>query len=177
VAKPAAKPEPKPAAKPQPKPEPKPVAKPAPAPKPEPVVVAKPEPKPEPKVETVQVAQAPAAAAPAAPKPQASAPLIPAGPPPITPKYNDVMTAVLDGDLAGVQQLLDLGRWADKPDSNGMTPLMLAVLNRDILIVRLLLERGADPNVQAPGGDTAVDMARALGEGQIERELQDRGGR
>lgn len=103
--------------------------------------------------------------------------LIPPGPPAVTPKYNDVMTAVLDGDLAGVQQLLDLGRWVDKPDSNGMTPLMIAVLNRDILVVRLLLERGADPNLQAPGGDTALDMARALGEGQIERELLDRGAR
>jgi ankyrin repeat protein len=87
------------------------------------------------------------------------------------------MTAVLDGDLAGVQQLLDLGRWTDKPDSNGLTPLMIATLNRDILMVRLLLERGADPNLQAPGGDTALDMALELGEGEIERVLQDRGAR
>jgi hypothetical protein len=93
------------------------------------------------------------------------------GPAPVAPRYNDVMTAVLYGDRAAVAQLLDLGRWVDKPDSNGLTPLMAAVLSRDADMVELLLQRGADPNLQAPGGDVALQMSRANGDGASESLL------
>lgn len=86
----------------------------APAPKPVPVAAApvpKPEPKPAPAMTPVA---APAAAA---------------------LKFNDIMTAVLYRDREAVAKLLDLGRWADKPDSNGFTPLMAAVHNRDYSMV------------------------------------------
>ncbi|MFZ2541927.1 MAG: ankyrin repeat domain-containing protein [Gallionella sp.] len=66
------------------------------------------------------------------------------------PKYNDVLTAVLRGDIKAVQQLLDLGRWVDKPgDSSGTTPLMAAVMNRDADMVQYLLEHGAQSSPQA----------------------------
>jgi len=178
VAAPA--PKPAPVAKAEPKPEP--AAKPAPEPKP----VAKPAPKPEPKPAPVVMAAAPAPApsspppaaepkpapplvAPTAVVPPAVAPL--RGPPPINPKYNDVMTAVLYSDREAVSELLDLGRWVDKPDSNGLTPLMAAVLARDAGMVQLLLERGADPNLQAPGGEVALEMARDTGDGASESLL------
>ena len=93
------------------------------------------------------------------------------GPAPVTPLYNDVMTAVLYGDRAAVAHLLELGRWVDKPDSNGLTPLMAAVLSRDAGMVDLLLQRGADPNLQAPGGDVALQMSRANGDGASESLL------
>lgn len=67
----------------------------------------------------------------------------------ITPKYNDMMTAVLRGDREAAKQLLDLGWWVDKPSANGITPLMAAVMNRDTQMVQLLLEHGAEPSVQA----------------------------
>ena len=178
VAAPA--PKPAPVAKAEPKPEP--AAKPAPEPKP----VAKPAPKPEPKPAPVVMAAAPAPApsspppaaepkpapplvAPTAVVPPAVAPL--RGPPPINPKYNDVMTAVLYSDREAVSVLLDLGRWVDKPDSNGLTPLMAAVLLRNAGMVQLLLERGADPNLQAPGGEVALEMARDNGDGASESLL------
>jgi ankyrin repeat protein len=67
----------------------------------------------------------------------------------ITPKYNDMMTAVLRGDREAAKQLLDLGWWVDKPSANGITPLMAAVMNRDTQMVQLLLEHGAEPSAQA----------------------------
>jgi len=72
----------------------------------------------------------------------------------ITPKYNDMLTAVLRGDIEGVKQLLDLGRWVDKPGPSGMTPLMAGVMNRDTQMVQFLLEHGAKPSSQA------IDLAR-----------------
>lgn len=95
------------------------------------------------------------------------------GAPPVSPKYNDVMTAVLYRDRGAVGQLLDLGRWVDKPDTNGLTPLMAAVMMGDAEMAALLLERGADPQQQAPGGDVAIDIARANGHGAIEQLLLD----
>jgi ankyrin repeat protein len=76
-----------------------------------------------------------------------------------------------------VSELLDLGRWVDKPDSNGLTPLMAAVLLRDAGMVQLLLERGADPNLQAPGGEVALEMARDNGDGASESLLLKAGAR
>jgi hypothetical protein len=118
---------------------------------------------------------APPLVAPTAVVPPAVAPL--RGPPPINPKYNDVMTAVLYSDREAVSELLDLGRWVDKPDSNGLTPLMAAVLLRDAGMVQLLLERGADPNLQAPGGEVALEMARDNGDGASESLLLKAGAR
>jgi hypothetical protein len=78
----------------------------------------------------------------------------------ITPKYNDVMTAVSYGDEEAAKQLLDLGWWVDKRGSNGLTPLMEAVMNRDSRMVQVLLANGADPNASGPGGVTPLGLAR-----------------
>jgi Ankyrin repeats (many copies) len=152
------------------------VAKAEPKAKPEPMV--KPEPKPTMVMAASEPPATPAAAAEPKPAPPIATPpaAVPAaprmlGPPPVTPKYNDVMTAVLYGDRAAVSQLLELGRWVDKPDSNGLTPLMAAVLVRDADMVQLLLDRGADPNLQAPGGEVALEMARRNGDGASESKL------
>jgi ankyrin repeat protein len=115
-----------------------------------------------------------AAAADTAPAQTASS-LRQVGPAVITPRFNDVMTAVLYSDQVTVAQLLDLGRWVDKPDSNGLTPLMVAVHLRDEGMVKLLLEHGANPNLQAPGGEDALEIARSSGEGGIERLLRNAG--
>ena len=70
----------------------------------------------------------------------------------ITPKFNDVMTAVLRQDQVAVTQLLDLGWWVDKPDPNGFTPLIEAVAMGDAPMAELLLKRGANPNAAARDG-------------------------
>lgn len=77
----------------------------------------------------------------------------------ITPKFNDVFTAVMYRDLPAVRELLDLGWWADKPEPGGSTPLMAAVGVGDTAIAELLLKHGANPNASARGG-SALRLAK-----------------
>jgi ankyrin repeat protein len=84
---------------------------------------------------------------------------------------------VLYQDRETVNLLLDLGRWIDKRDSNGLTPLMVAALRSDAAMARLLLERGADPRLQAPGGLTALDFALETGDTTTSQLLQGGGAR
>lgn len=106
-----------------------------------PVIPVEPAPAPFPApVETIPVA--PAEIEPAQVEP-ATAPSV------VVPKYNDLVTAVLRGDREAAKELLDLGWWVDKPSANGVTPLMAAVMNRDAVMVELLLRYGAEPTAQA----------------------------
>lgn len=142
------------ATKPKPKPEPAVVAQ-APAPKPEPVKEA-PAVKPEPKPEPARVA----------PPPPPPAPSIPG------PKFNDLMTAVLYRDAGAVNELLAYGKWPDKPDSRGVTPLMAAVAIGERAIAQALLKAGANPERPGPGGETAVSIARERNDGAMLGLLQ-----
>ena len=180
------KPAPAPAAKPAPTPEPKTspamLAQPAEAPKATPVVA--------PVAAPAVVAQAPTAAeAPKEDKPKPIARKPRAKPaaqepavagdmpkavevPPARPvvaaktttdaglRFNDLATAVLYRDPKTVEDLLAFGKWPDKPDSRGMTPLMLAADLGDSESAEALLRAGANPNVPGPGGETAITLAR-----------------
>jgi uncharacterized RDD family membrane protein YckC len=68
-----------------------------------------------------------------------------AGPAAPGPRYADLMTAVMYRDAAGVQELLAFGKWPDKPDSRGLTPLAAAVMLGDAASAEALLKGGADP--------------------------------
>src|SRR5262249_4611374 len=74
-------------------------------------------------------------------------------------KYNDLMTAVLAKDVAAVNELLKLGRWVDKPDSRGRTPLMVATAQDDVPTAEALLRGGASPS-------PAVRVAEQRGNGE-----------
>ena len=88
----------------------------------------------------------------AKPAPEAAA--VPAAPPVvINPKYNDVMTAVMMRDHAGAAEVLQAGAWADRPDSHGETPLMLAAKQGDPRMTGLLLKHGANPHRSGPAGN------------------------
>jgi hypothetical protein len=118
-------------------------------------------PEPEPKPEPVRVA----------PPPPPPAPSVPG------PKFNDLMTAVLYRDAGAVRELLAYGKWPDKPDSRGVTPLMAAVAIGERDIAEALLKAGANPDRSGPGGETALSIARERSDAGLLKLLQDRGGR
>ncbi len=78
----------------------------------------------------------------------------------ITPKFNDLITAVMYQDQAAVTELLDLGWWVDKPDTSGITPLMAAVTIGNTAMAELLLKRGANPNLVSSRSDSALRIAK-----------------
>jgi uncharacterized RDD family membrane protein YckC len=75
-------------------------------------------------------------------------------------RFNDLVTAVLYQDAGTVNDLLAFGKWPDKADSTGMTPLMIAVSLGQAEIAQALLKAGADPQRVGPGGVTAISIAR-----------------
>jgi hypothetical protein len=60
-------------------------------------------------------------------------------------KYNDVMTAVVFRDLEALKELLALGEWPDKADSEGRPPLLVALELGYQEMAEALLEAGANP--------------------------------
>lgn len=86
------------------------------------------------------------------------------------PKYNDLMTAVLARDVAAVNELLKLGKWVDKPDSRGRTPLMVATAQDDVRTAEALLRGGASPR-------PAIRLAEERGNGEMAALLKRYGGR
>lgn len=94
-----------------------------------------------------------------------------------SPRYNDLSTAVIYGDSATVHELLRYGKWADKPDSRGVTPLMLAAERGDGESAEALLKAGADPNRPGPGGATPTSIARERKDAALVGLLQRYGGR
>lgn len=86
------------------------------------------------------------------------------------------MTAVMYRDRAAATELLELGWWADRPDSNGVTPLMAAAMNGDTAMVQLLLKHGANPNLSGPGG-SMLSYANRGGDGNLVELLRKAGAR
>ena len=157
-AKPAAAPPPAPVAVAQVNPAPSaPVVTAKPAAPPEPIKVAA---LPEllPSVSEPKPAAAPKPA-PKAAKPKAAAPRVANFEPKAMagPKFNDLMTAVLYKDVEGATELLKLGKWPDKPDSRGTTPLMTAVELGDAAMVEALLRGGANASRALPVAEEARD--------------------
>jgi uncharacterized RDD family membrane protein YckC len=140
---------------------------PAPAKPPAKVAAAPVPPKPAtaPEPAAPMMAKEPVAKEPAAePVKQASEPvLIPVARGPVVDsklRFNDLVTAVLYQDAGAVNDLLAFGKWPDKADSTGMTPLMIAVSLGQTEIAEALLKAGADPQRVGPAGVTATSIAR-----------------
>ena len=68
-------------------------------------------------------------------------------------------TAIRDGDHRQVKTLLAQGANINAQDADGTAPLMHAVVNAGADCVKLLLDKGADPNLSNKAGATALMWA------------------
>lgn len=75
----------------------------------------------------------------------------------------EIMRAVLVGDINQVKLLLKEGANSNYQSQYGETPLLSAVMLRNEEMVKLLLEHGADVNAQTLIGDTVLHQAAYLG--------------
>ena len=86
-------------------------------------------------------------------------------------EHRQFLNAIRQGNYELVQDMIERGADINKPDSNGQTPLMEAVIeNKWLAVVRLL---NAHVNIEARdnSGDTALDIAREL-QGVYSTELE-----
>lgn len=67
--------------------------------------------------------------------------------------------AVCKGDLESVKKIIEYGADVNKVFRN-MTPLMLAARYNYVEIVKILLEKGAQPSIENEHGLRALDYAR-----------------
>lgn len=91
--------------------------------------------------------------------------------------FHPLGLAVFFGHPDTAAFLIEHGADVHAPSSNdfGVTPLHSACAARDLATVRLLLERGADPNVPQPSGFTPLDAAREHDDEELERLLREFG--
>jgi len=75
----------------------------------------------------------------------------------ITPTQLNV--AISKGDLAKVQQLVEIGVDVNKKDERGTTPLMYAILFNQPQIAAYLIKKGADYRAEDANGLTILDYA------------------
>jgi ankyrin repeat protein len=74
-----------------------------------------------------------------------------------------VFASVHEGDVKNLDILLSNGYDVDAPNKSGNTPLMMAAITGDRLVVETLLSHGADPNKTNRAGATALIIASKYG--------------
>jgi ankyrin repeat protein len=72
-----------------------------------------------------------------------------------------------DSGIEMVRYLLDHKADVNAQQRFGWTPLIIATRSRSPRTVQLLLERGADPKIKSNKGQTALDVAKELGDGTL----------
>jgi hypothetical protein len=85
-----------------------------------------------------------------------------------TSRATPMLGAFKFGDLATARALLDLGAPVDFADGNGITMLSRAVLNNEVEMARLLIQRGANVNSQDKLGMTPLLWAAIMDFGDTE---------
>ena len=76
---------------------------------------------------------------------------------------HELATAVADGDLSGVQELINNRADINQPQGDGLTPLHLAFLTGNEAIARVLLENNATLKVKTAEGWTTLHCAAKRG--------------
>jgi ankyrin repeat protein len=89
-----------------------------------------------------------------------------------------LVDAINRGDVDDVKKLLAKGAPVNEKDEHlGRTPLIMASMTGHTEIVKMLLERGADPNGTDMEGWTAIRYAHAYGHDEIVELLRNAGAR
>lgn len=83
--------------------------------------------------------------------------------------------AVVAGDVARAQALIEAGADLDQPVALGLTPLMQAANREDVEMVHLLLDAGADLNATGLAGMTALHVAVRADSAEVVAALFERG--
>ena len=86
-----------------------------------------------------------------------------------------LVRAAREGDTDTIEQLLKNGADIDSRDSKGQTPLEVAILARNTLLIQFLLDRGADVNVRDNHGATALMVACSRSSLEVDKLLLDNG--
>lgn len=63
--------------------------------------------------------------------------------------YDKLLDAINGGNVSDAERLIKTGLDLNKPCDQGATPMYAAILNGHNTLVRLMLDRGADPNFVA----------------------------
>jgi len=77
--------------------------------------------------------------------------------------YRGAQNLIKRGDEAGLRQALDTGLDPNLANQNGWTLLMLAAVEGDVSIGRLLIEKGAGINARNNKEDNALALATHRG--------------
>ena len=87
--------------------------------------------------------------------------------------FTPLILASSFGGPETVKILLDAKANVNAQEARGMTPLMfsVAVDHPDARVVRLLLDRGADPKIKSKSGETAIDWARKFDNPEVMKAL------
>jgi ankyrin repeat protein len=87
--------------------------------------------------------------------------------------FTALLLAASYGGADSVKLLLDARSDVNARDVRGMTPLMLAIATDrpDPKVIRLLLDKGADPKIKDKNGENAIDWANKYSYGPVLKEL------
>lgn len=85
----------------------------------------------------------------------------------------DLMFAAGEGDTSRVAKLLAAGSPVNVQDDQGKTCLVYAAMNNRLEIVKLLLQKGADPNITTSTGRSATWFAKKGGFSQMAHVLEE----
>ncbi len=80
---------------------------------------------------------------------------------------SDVYDKAREGNKACIELLQKIGGSVDRPPQIGATPLWVAVENGHTSIVKMLLEKGANPHIRTNNGKSPLDVAKELNRGAI----------
>jgi ankyrin repeat protein len=86
--------------------------------------------------------------------------------------YTAIIYATSYGFVEIVEMLVENGADVNQIHLDGTTPLINAVLSDDGEMVKLLLDKGADPAIKDYGENTALDYAKAMKNSEIIELLQ-----